>query len=118
MNRVSFPRGIDVDYDETIYIAYNWYDRIVERKKGSTNGQIVAGGNGQSNRSNQLNRPINVIIDQKSDSLIIADLDNRRIVRWFRQNGINGEIIISNIRCWGLAIDSHDYLYVSDFEKT
>ena len=30
----------------------------------------------------QLNRPTDVIVDKKNDSLIICDQGNRRVVRW------------------------------------
>ncbi|CAF1308038.1 unnamed protein product [Rotaria sordida] len=85
---------------------------------GDTNGQVVAGGHGQGNRLDQLNGPTDVLIDKETDSLIICDRDNRRVVRWPRRNGTTqGEILIDNIRCWGLAMDDQRYLYISDFDK-
>ncbi|CAF1628739.1 unnamed protein product, partial [Rotaria magnacalcarata] len=43
---------------------------------------------------------------------------NRRVVRWSRRSGTTqGEILIDNIRCWGLAMDEQRYLYVSDWKK-
>ena len=91
-------QGIYVDDDhQTIYIADWWNHRIVEWKYGAKNGQVVAGGNGKGNRIDQLNHPTDVIVDKKNDSLIICDRGNRRVVRWSRQNGKNGETIISDI---------------------
>ena len=116
-NRLRLPRGMDVDNEETIYITHSADDRITKWEKGVKNSQVVAGGNGQGNRNDQLNGPINVIIDYKTDSLIIADLRNRRVVRWPRRNGTNGETLISDVLCWGLAIDMDNNLYVSDYEK-
>ncbi|CAF4262256.1 unnamed protein product, partial [Rotaria sordida] len=46
---------------------------------GDTNGQVVAGGNGQGNRLDQLDHPTDVLIDKETDSLIICDRDNRRV---------------------------------------
>ena len=89
----------------------------MEWKKNAINGQIVAGGNGQGNRNDQLNSPTKVIIDRENDSLIICDRENRRVVRWPRRNGRSGEILISNIRCWDLIMDNDGYLYVSDQKK-
>ncbi|CAF4219532.1 unnamed protein product, partial [Rotaria magnacalcarata] len=64
----------------------------------TTNGQVVAGGNGKGNRLNQLNGPSAVLIDEETDSLIICDFGNRRVVRWSRRSGITqGEILIDNI---------------------
>ncbi|CAF4183224.1 unnamed protein product [Rotaria sordida] len=82
---------------------------------GDTNGQVVAGGNGEGNRLDQLNYPIDVLIDKETDSLIICDRWNRRVVRWSRRSGTaQGEILIDNISCRGLAMDDQRYLYISD----
>ncbi|CAF4543996.1 unnamed protein product, partial [Rotaria magnacalcarata] len=83
-----------------------------------TNGQVVAGGTGEGNGLNQLNSPIDVLIDKETDSLIICDLGNQRVVRWSRRSGTTqGEILIDNINCFGLAMDEQRYLYVSDYRK-
>ncbi|CAF1365183.1 unnamed protein product [Rotaria sordida] len=85
---------------------------------GDTNGQVVAGGNGQGNRLDQLNGPTDVLIDKETDSLIICDRENRRVVRWSRRSDTTqGDILIDNIKCWGLTMDDQRYLYISDIEK-
>ncbi|CAF1399674.1 unnamed protein product [Rotaria sordida] len=82
---------------------------------GDTKGQVVAGVNGRGNRLDQLNCPTDVLIDKETDSLIICDRLNRRVVRWSRRSGTTqGEILIDNIRCCGLAMDDQRYLYISD----
>ncbi|CAF0958644.1 unnamed protein product [Rotaria sordida] len=82
---------------------------------GDTNGQVVAGDNEQGN---QLDRPTDVLIDKETDSLIICDSVNRRVVRWSRRSGTTqGEILIDNIKCWGLTMDDQRYLYISDYGK-
>jgi sugar lactone lactonase YvrE len=106
-----------IDDDQTIYVADYDNHRIVEWKSGANNGQIVAGGNGQGYRNDQLNRPTKVIVDKETDSLIICDYGNRRVVRWPRRNGRSGETVILNIYCHDLIIDNDGYLYVSDKEK-
>ncbi|CAF5155550.1 unnamed protein product, partial [Rotaria sp. Silwood1] len=95
----------------------HWNHRIVEWKSGATNGKVVAGGNGEGNGAHQLNRPCDVIIDKESDSLVISDRWNNRVVRWPRRNGTRGETIISNISCFGLTMDNNSSLYVVDYEK-
>ncbi|CAF1330171.1 unnamed protein product [Rotaria sordida] len=83
-----------------------------------TNGQVVAGGHGQGNRLNQLNCSSDVLIDKETDSLIIRDRGNRRVVRWSRRSDTTqGEILINNIDCYGLAMDDQRYLYISDIGK-
>ncbi|CAF5023965.1 unnamed protein product [Rotaria sp. Silwood1] len=81
------------------------------------NGKLVAGGNGKGHEAHQLNHPLDVIIDKESDSLIISDYGNRRVVRWPRRNGTRGETIISNISCFGVTMDDNGSLYVVDHEK-
>ncbi|CAF1065659.1 unnamed protein product [Adineta steineri] len=117
-NQLSYPQGIYVDDDhQTIYIADHDNDRVVEWKYGAKNGQVVAGGNGKGNRSDQLLEPTDVVVDKKNDSLIICDYGNRRVVRWSRQDGRNGETIISDIECRGLTMDKNGDLYISDVNK-
>ncbi|CAF4699956.1 unnamed protein product [Rotaria magnacalcarata] len=118
-NQLRRPEGLFVDDDQTVVIADEGNHRIMQWKKGDTmNGQVVAGGNGQGNRLNQLNWPTDVLIDKETDSLIICDQGNRRVVRWSRFSGTTqAEILIDNIDCWGLAMDEHRYLYVSDTKK-
>ncbi|CAF1492887.1 unnamed protein product [Rotaria sordida] len=81
-------------------------------------GQVVAGGNGKGNRFDQMYSPTDVLIDKEMDSLIICDADNQRVVRWSRRSGTTeGEILIDNIWCQGLAMDDQRYLYISDTAK-
>jgi DNA-binding beta-propeller fold protein YncE len=91
--------------------------RIVEWKCGATKGQVVAGGNGKGDRRNQLSQPTDVIVDKKTNSLIIADNGNNRVVRWSGQNDPNPQIIISNIDCRSLTMNNSGDLYVSDYKK-
>ncbi len=117
-NQLSYPDGIYVDDDnQCIYIADYDNHRIVEWKSGAKMGQVVAGGNGQGNRMDQLNCPTDVIVDKKTDSLIICDYGNRRVVRWSRRNGTKGQIIILDIDCNGGTMDNNEDLYVSDYKK-
>ncbi|CAF5065602.1 unnamed protein product, partial [Rotaria sp. Silwood1] len=98
-------------------VADRWNHRIVEWKSGATNGKVVAGGNGSGNGAHQLNYPYDVIIDKESDSLLISDWGNNRVVRWPRRNDTRGETIISNISCRGLTMDDNGSLYGLDCEK-
>ncbi|CAF1312691.1 unnamed protein product [Rotaria sp. Silwood1] len=117
INQLYWPWGLYIDDNDTIYVADYYNHRIVEWKPGATNGTVVAGGNGQGNGAHQLYNPYDVIMDKTSDSLIISDNGNRRVVRWPRRNGTRGETMISNIGCIGLTMDDNGYLYVVDNEK-
>ncbi|CAF4230685.1 unnamed protein product, partial [Rotaria magnacalcarata] len=118
-NKLNWPRSLFVDDDQTVIIADYRNHRIMQWKNGdTTNGQVVAGGNGVGNGLNQLSNPTDVLIDKETDSVIICDRRNGRVVRWSRRSGITqGEILIDNIDCFGLAMEEQRYLYVSDVGK-
>ena len=118
VNQLNCPFGLDIDDDnQSIVIADQWNDRIVEWKMGASNGIVIAGGRGHGNRLDQLYYPTDVLIDKENNSLFIADRFNRRVLRWSRRQGTTqGEVIVDNIDCFGLAIDHQRYLYVSDAE--
>ena len=119
INQLRYPHGFDIDDDnQSIVIADFGNDRIVEWQIGASHGKVIAGGQGRGNRLNQLNCPTDVLIDKETNSLFIADRGNRRVLRWSRhQETTQGEVIIDNVVCEGLAIDHQRYLYVSDIEK-
>ncbi|CAF1382705.1 unnamed protein product [Adineta steineri] len=114
LNQLDDPEGIFIDKNKNIFIADSGNHRIVEWKYNATKGQIMAGGNKQGNRMDQLNNPTDVIVDQQTHSIIIADHGNKRVIQWLNQTQ---QILINNIGCYGLAIDKHGFLYVSDYTK-
>ncbi|CAF4241529.1 unnamed protein product [Rotaria magnacalcarata] len=118
-NRLASPHGLVIDdKNQTIIIADQSNHRIIEWKIGDTNGQVVAGGKGKGYGLNQLNSPTDVLIDKETNSLIICNYGSRQVVRWLRRAGTKrGEILIGDIACWGLAIDDHRNLYVSDIDN-
>ncbi|CAF5228557.1 unnamed protein product, partial [Rotaria magnacalcarata] len=86
-NQLYWPHGIFLDDDQTVVIVDHSNNRIIQWKNGhTTNGQIVAGGKGLGNRYNQLDHPTDVLIDEETDSLIICDKGNQRVVRWSRRS--------------------------------
>ncbi|CAF1400103.1 unnamed protein product [Rotaria sordida] len=112
-NQFYNPDGLFVDDEETLYIADQRNHRIIQWRANATTGQVVAGGNGKGNETHQLQWPTDVIVDKETDSLIICDNGNNRVVRWPRQNSTSGITIISNVDCWGLTMDEGGSLYVS-----
>jgi sugar lactone lactonase YvrE len=78
---------------------------------------VVAGGNGQGSALNQLDRPTDVIIDRSTKSLLICDRLNRRVVRWPHREGIHGNLVLSDIQCFGLTMDDRGFFYVSVMDK-
>ncbi|CAF3876658.1 unnamed protein product, partial [Rotaria magnacalcarata] len=123
-NGITVAHGLDkpcdlfVDDDQTVVIADWGSSHIVQWKKDDMNGQVVVGSNDKGNRSDQIDHPTGVLIDKETNSLIICDCWNNRVVRWSRQSGTaQGEILIDNIDCHGLAMDDQKNLYVSNYRK-
>ena len=120
-DQLRFPFGLCVDEDQTVYIADWGNHRIMAWKAGATTGEVLAGGQGEGERLDQLNRPTDVIVDRQTDTLLICDRENRRVMRWPRRSSSSlprqGEIVIDNINCWGLTLDAEGALYVSDGQK-
>ncbi|CAF4293427.1 unnamed protein product, partial [Adineta steineri] len=114
LNQLSRPFGIFIDENKNIFIADHRNDRIVEWKHNAKEGQIIAGRAEEGKRTDQLNYPTDVIVDQQTHSIIIADSLNRRVIQWLNQKQ---QILIENIDCYGLAIDKNGFLYVSDYKK-
>ncbi|CAF4257784.1 unnamed protein product, partial [Adineta steineri] len=104
--------GIFIDKNKNIFIADLDNHRIVEWKYNAKEGQIIAGGNGQGSRLDQLDRPTDVIVDQQNHSIIIADYGNRRVIQWFNQSQ---QILIPNFDCSRLVMDKYGFLYVNDY---
>lgn len=87
-------------------------------RKGATSDQIVAGGVARGNGLHQFNVPTDVVVDKVTNSFVVCDSHNRRVMRWSRNVGIKaGKVIIDNIACFGVAQDTKGFLYVSDTEK-
>lgn len=115
-NQLASPNGLFVDDNQTMVIGEWGNNRASQWKMGDTNGQVVAGGHDSGSQLDQLTVPTDILIDKESDSLIICDLGNQRVVQWSRRSGTTqGKIIIDNINCYGLAMDDQRYLYVSAY---
>jgi sugar lactone lactonase YvrE len=116
-HQLNVPLGLYVDDNETIYVADSNNHRVVAWSAGKTSGQVVAGGNSQGSALNQLNQPTDVISDRSMKNLLICDSGNARVMRWLYLVGVRGEILLSNIRCFGLTMDARGFLYVSVMDK-
>jgi sugar lactone lactonase YvrE len=117
-NQLSGPYDLCIDDDQTVIIADMNNHRIIQWKKDATTGEILVGAKGPGARLDQLNSPRDVLIDKETDSLIIADTGNRRVVRWsLRSTPTPEEILLDDIACSSLAMDDQGYLYIFDREK-
>ncbi|CAF0987918.1 unnamed protein product [Adineta steineri] len=117
-NQLQGPYNLFIVEDETMVIVESENNRVIQWKIGDTNGQVLAGGNETGNKLNQLNFPSDMVIDKWTDSLIICNRFGKQVVRWYQHNGImQGEPLINDISCYGLAIDDQQFLYISDMGK-
>lgn len=117
LNQLSYPHNLYVDDDQIVYVVDYGNHRVVKWKRDAMSGQVVVAGNGEGNRMDQLSRPTDMIFDKNTDSLIICDNGNKRVVQWPRQRGTSGQTIISGVPCWGLTMDDYGSLYASDIGK-
>ncbi|CAF4263411.1 unnamed protein product, partial [Adineta steineri] len=116
LNQLNLPFGIYVDNDDdSIYIADTENHRIVKWEFGADKGEIVAGGNEKGSGMNQLNYPVDVVLDREKKYLIICDQQNIRVMQWSLQNSQDRLILIYPIVCWGLAMDNNGDLYTCDW---
>ncbi|CAF3727721.1 unnamed protein product [Adineta steineri] len=113
LNQLNFPNGIFIDNDKSVYIADCVNHRIVKWKLNSDKGQIIVDRNGNTG----LNRPTDITFDKENNSFIISDSTNKRVILYFDKNPTNQQILISNIKCFGLTIDKNGFIYVSDYEN-
>jgi len=117
LGSLNFPSGIVVDDDDTLYIADYSNCRIVEWKSGATTGTVAVGAGGLEDKQHRLYHPTDLLIEKATDSFIINDEGQRRVVRCPRSNGMLLETIISDIDGYGITMDKDGLLYVCDHKK-
>ncbi|CAF1237840.1 unnamed protein product [Adineta steineri] len=102
------PPKISIQQNSQTFISEISISLSIKPKfnKWKQNAITVAGGNGQGQQLNQLNRPVGIIIDKKKN-IFIADFFNHRIVEW-KHNAKEGQIIAGAIE-EGNRIDQLNY---------
>ena len=53
LTQLSYPRGVLIDTNGTVYIEEAENDRVTRRQKGATKGEIIVGENGRGSQANQ-----------------------------------------------------------------
>lgn len=114
--RLSYPKGMWIRKDNRILVADYSNHRILERGTDKKKKK-VAGTGVFGHRWNQLTFPTDVIFQESTNSFLICDYRNHRVSRWSPGQKICDEILIDEIACHGIAIDSDDNIYVSNTEN-
>lgn len=117
-NQLNGPEGVFVDDDQTMFIVDTKNARVMEWKTRDVKGKVVAGSGTAGRGLHQLNHPTNVWVDKETNSLIICDWGNQRIVQWSRADGTTeGKILLENIAGSGLFMDDQRNIYITDTNK-
>ena len=117
--------GLALDKSGFLYVS-DWKKNEVRRwKRGEKNGTVVAGGNREERRLNQLSWPTFLFIDE-DNSLFISDFLNHRVMKWTKdaKQGIvvaggkdEGDGPNQLNSPYGLSFDGKGNLYVSDYRN-
>ena len=76
-----YPSDIFVDKDGSIYICEPPNSLVRKLSPGTTEGVVVAGGNGPGNLANQLSSPEHIFVDDLG-AVYVSDSENYRIQKW------------------------------------
>jgi len=125
-DKLSTPRGIDLDWSNALYIADDYNSRVQKYSKNSSVGETVAGdGSGiAGSGAGLLSHPFDVVIDL-NENVSIADSYNQRIQQWTQGSSMGTTIadttgVVNNSANtlnfpYGIAYDSITHgIYVSD----
>ncbi len=70
-----------VDQLGNVYVVDTWNHRLIRWLKGSKEGNIIVGGNGRGQQTNQLNYPTELSFDREGN-LCAVDYENHRVVKF------------------------------------
>ena len=114
--------GLAMDDEGSLYVTDVRKHEVKRYRQGETTGIVVAGGNGQGDRLNQLSEPRYVCVD-KDQTVYVADKGNHRVIKWMKN--ANEGIVVAGGRGeghdltqlsdpQGVLVDARGTLYVAD----
>lgn len=74
-----------MDNDGSLYVSDFEKHEVRRWRMGEVNGTIVAGGNGQGCRLDQLDHPYWIFVDQ-DHSVYVSDWNNHRVMKWIKDS--------------------------------
>ncbi|CAF1447800.1 unnamed protein product [Rotaria sp. Silwood1] len=84
--------GLTMDDNGYLYVVDYEKHAVKRYKIGDTQGTVVAGGNGQGNRLDQLFYPYYVFVDREH-SIYVTDWGNNRVMKW--EEGAKQGIVVA-----------------------
>ena len=114
--------GLTMDENGSLYIVDNGKDEVRRYGRGESEGTVVAGGNKNGNRLDQLSNPHYVFVD-RDHSVYVSEYGNHRVMKWMEgaKQGIvvagdqgkgNG---LTQLSCpQGVIVDQLGTVYVVD----
>jgi sugar lactone lactonase YvrE len=115
LNQLAYPRGAFVDDTGAIYITDDNL-RVVKWERGASSGVMVAGFGGRGSNNDQFQFYLHNLAVNKEGTMFICDKGNERVMRWMK-NAKSGEVILSNLNCYGVTLDGEGSLYVSNLDQ-
>ncbi|CAF5131807.1 unnamed protein product, partial [Rotaria sp. Silwood1] len=84
--------GLTMDDNGFLYVVDYKEHEVRRYKIGDTKATVVAGGNGQGNRLDQLSNPRYVFVD-RDHSVYVSDNENHRVMKW--EDGAKQGIVVA-----------------------
>ncbi|CAF1352509.1 unnamed protein product, partial [Rotaria sp. Silwood1] len=117
--------GLTMDENGSLYVTDVERDEVRRYRRGESQGTVVAGGNGNGNRLDQLSFPRYVFVD-RDHSVYVSDEINHRVMKWMEgaKQGIvvaggqgegNDLTQLSSPR--GVVVDQLGTVYVADWRN-
>ncbi|CAF1268557.1 unnamed protein product [Rotaria sp. Silwood1] len=116
---------LTMDDNGSLYVVDAEEHEVRRYKIGDTKGTVVAGGNGEGNRHDQLSDPHYVFVDQ-DHSVYVSDYGNHRVMKWEEgaKQGIvaaggqgQGNSLTQLFYPQGVVVDQLGTVYVADGEN-
>ena len=114
--------GLTMDENGSLYIVDNGKEEVRRYGRGESEGTVVAGGNKNGNRLDQLSNPDYVFVD-RDHSVYVSDWGNDRVMKWMKgaKQGIvvaggqgDGNGLTQLCGPLGIIVDQLGTVYVAD----
>ncbi|CAF1182176.1 unnamed protein product [Adineta steineri] len=94
--------GLAMDKEGYLYVTDYKKNEVRKYKIGESHGILVAGGNGDGNRLDQLNGPLYVFVG-RDNSVYVSDEKNDRVIKW--KTGSKEGIVVAGGRNRGNGLE-------------